>query len=253
MTGESKTRVFIYGSCVSRDTFELLNPDRYSLLAYVARQSLISAFGPSTELETAPGDLSPFQRRMVEGDLRGDLRTKLAAAAGAIDLLLWDLTDERLGVYQMAAGGFVTRTPDIIGAGLERSLAQSGRLITFGTPEHLALWQEATAAWKALLLRLGLLARTLVLGPPWAERSSDGSAVPASFGLAAERANALYVPYYDHVKALGFAVAQVDSRSATASAEHRWGLAPFHYDLETYHRLIGAIDQNALPPEDATP
>ena len=36
--------MFIYGSCVSRDTFEFLRPLGYGLVDYVARQSLISAF-----------------------------------------------------------------------------------------------------------------------------------------------------------------------------------------------------------------
>src|SRR5690606_3435896 len=101
---------------VSRDTFELLDTSRYSLLAYVARQSLISALGPATPLAVPLAELSPFQRRMVEGDIGSDLRSRLAAAARNTDLLLWDLTDERLGIYRMPDGGFVTRTPDVIGS-----------------------------------------------------------------------------------------------------------------------------------------
>jgi hypothetical protein len=39
--------IFIYGGCVSRDTFELMK-EKHSLVHYVSRQSLISAASSPT-------------------------------------------------------------------------------------------------------------------------------------------------------------------------------------------------------------
>ena len=68
----SSLRVFILGSCVSRDAFSLPS-DGLELVGYFARTSLASAFHP----QVAPRSLaqlataipSSFQRRMVQADL----------------------------------------------------------------------------------------------------------------------------------------------------------------------------------------
>jgi hypothetical protein len=53
-------RVLVVGSCVSRDTFEFLRPDCFTLQGYVARQSLISAFGPPADpTSTCPCSPAP--------------------------------------------------------------------------------------------------------------------------------------------------------------------------------------------------
>ena len=253
-TAGRPTRVFIYGSCVSRDTFEYLPQDDYALLNYVARQSLISAFGAASPPRELPARLSPFQRRMLQGDLGSALLNELTAVQDTVDLLLWDLTDERLGVYALPDGSYVTRSVEIVGTDLERTFQEHGRFIPFGTDEHLQLWTHAVTAWVALLQTLGLADRTLLLAPSWATRSSDQSPVPGSFGLAPERANALHAGYYDQVTALGVTMAVVPETVTVAAAEHRWGRAPFHYDDVTYLILVAAIDVRAseLPPRETS-
>ena len=47
MADVQRLRVLIVGSCVSRDTFVFLDPDRFVLEDYVARQGLASGFGPA--------------------------------------------------------------------------------------------------------------------------------------------------------------------------------------------------------------
>ena len=68
-------KVFVYGGCVTRDVFELLKHD-HELSGYVARQSLISASSPPSNL----GDDLPetnFEMRAVKGDLNSSLFTAL--------------------------------------------------------------------------------------------------------------------------------------------------------------------------------
>lgn len=236
------TGVFIAGSCVSRDTVELMDHERYALRAYVARQSLISAYGSPAQAPDLPAELSPFQRRMVQGDVAGDLPRRLRRSADLVDLVLWDLFDERLGVYALTSGGYVTRTPEIMGTTLHAHLEATARLVALGSEEHLRSWCAAATGWHDLLDELGLADRTLLVAPPWATRSSSGSPVPGSFGLGPEEANRRYAPYLIHVASLGVPVLTVPEHLAVAAADHRWGLAPFHYQPATYQCLISLIE-----------
>ncbi|NMR20527.1 DUF6270 domain-containing protein [Cellulomonas fimi] len=253
MSVPDRTRVFIYGSCVSRDTFELMDHERYTLLAYVARQSLISAFGPRPADVATPEELSPFQRRMIQGDLEGDLTRKLAAAARSVDLLLWDLTDERLGVYQLRDGAYATRTSDNVGTSFEAGLQEQSTLIRFGSDQHRGLWVDAATKFVDTLGQLELLDRTLVLAPAWAERSLDGTPVPGSFGLLPPDANSLYEPYYRAIGELGVTAVRLPVDRVIASAGHRWGAAPFHYDDATYRALIERIDEQVQNARQVEP
>ena len=92
-------RITVYGSCVARDVAGEMERRGWSVERYIARQSLISAGRPADV-----GDLdlsllrSSFARRSFLSDMVGNLEAQLTAVASYTDLLLWDLTDERLGV-----------------------------------------------------------------------------------------------------------------------------------------------------------
>ncbi len=245
MTAHTPTRLFVYGSCVSRDTVETMDRGDVHLVAYIARQSLVSALGPPAPAHLAPAGLSRFQRRMVEGDLRSDLPDRVQQHGTEVDLLVWDLTDERLGVYALPDGSFVTRSAEIVGSELERRVREEGELVEFGTDRHFDLWREAAGRWLALLRRFHLTERTVVLAPPWATHLSDGGPVPSSFGLEPATANELYERYLDVLRAEGLPVARTDEATTLASADHRWGAAPFHYDDATYASLVAHIESRA--------
>lgn len=239
--GAAATRVFIYGSCVSRDSFEHVARDRYVLTRYVARQSLISAYAGPAALDGTDVLTSAFQRRMVEGDAAGDLPRLLAQDAAATDLLLWDLTDERLGVLLAPDGGAVTRSVELVGAGLEPA-GDGWRYLAFGTDDHLALWTDALDAFCGTLAHEGLLERTVLLAVPWALTTEDGRAAPSSFGVAPADANARFARYHDAARRRGLTVVEVPPAAVVASAEHRWGPAPFHYSPSTYDAVVALLD-----------
>lgn len=239
MSHERPLRIFIYGSCVSRDTFEGLDRTKFALVEYVARQSLISAFAPHTFPLPAPEVTSRFRARMLEGDLSGSLASVVTRHASDTDALLWDLADERLGIYVLPDGSVVTRTADMIGTALDDACAHSGRLLEHGSDEHFSLFTEALGHWTGLLRMHRMLERTLVLAPEWASHDTDGTPVPTSFGISSDVANDRYRRYYAAVETAGFTV--VRAEDVTASAEHRWGTAPFHYADDVYAGLHADI------------
>jgi hypothetical protein len=234
------TRVAIYGSCVARDSFEQFPVDRWALVTYIARQSLISAHRGATGL-TAPESRSPFQRRMIAGDMEGDLAAALERVVDRCDLLLWDLTDERLGVLVAPDGRVVTRSVDALSTGtLERLV--DWRLVEFGSAEHAELWDEALRWFVDLLGDLQLAERTVLLQVPWATRAVDGSDVPTSFGLSSDRANELFAGYYRSAGAQGLRLVSPIDDDAVADPHHRWGLAPFHYARTVYEAVLRDLE-----------
>ncbi|WP_299449777.1 DUF6270 domain-containing protein [uncultured Serinicoccus sp.] len=245
-------RTFIYGSCVSRDTFERL-PEGFELVSYVARQSLISAFTPPSARGVPAIDTdSEFQRRMIVGDWESSLPAQLRQHADGIDLLLWDLCDERVGLRRLervgarpTAHAWGTRSVDSIRAGVDAQL-DSSRLVAFASARHRVLFLHALRRFRALLDELGLRERTLLLAPAWATRTSDGESVPTSFGLDPDRANRLFRDYHrTATRVTDVAAAHVGE--VAADAGHPWGVAPFHYTESVYCSLAGQVIDAAEP------
>lgn len=235
--------VFIYGSCVSRDTFEYLDADRYRLVSYVARQSLISTFAGSRD-PAYPLELlgSPFQRRMASWDALGAAVTVLRRHLADTEILLWDLFDERLGVH-VHGDGVVTRSVEMVSVETAHGPLSAGRHVAFGTAEHLELFADSADRFGRRLQEVGLGGRVILLAPPWATVSDHDGATPPSFGLEAVDANAALAPY------LSIARERVTTRIVTlppaqvrGASAHRWGPAPFHYSAETYAALARGIE-----------
>lgn len=255
-----RLEVLIVGSCVSRDTFMFLDPKHFSLQEYIARQSLVSGFGPvGVPLVDTTELTSRFQRRMIEGDAASDLPVRVERAAASVDLLLWDLVDERLGVHVHDDGGVTTDTVElrtVRGVAAAADAPAGTRHVRFGSDEHFSLFVAALPSWRALLARTGLLERTVLLAPPWAVVTESGGRTPASFGLTADAANAQFTRYVAAARdvvgvpvlgrGLGLGAEDEDGPVARALTTHQWGLAPFHYDDATYTFLAEGIAATAL-------
>lgn len=238
-TESTAARVLVFGSCVARDTIEFADAESVELRGYVARQSLISAgFDASAHLPEALDISSKFQERMIRADFSGSLLHRLEGLAGEIDVLLWDLADERHGVHRFPDGTVVTRSIDTIRAETVSALLEATEHIPFGTDEHFALWHESVDAFDARLRELDLFERTIVLEVPWALRTTEGKTTPWSMGVRAGDANKRYRRYYDYLRQTGHHIVELPAEVVLADPEHKWGLAPFHYTPEVYREVL---------------
>lgn len=231
--------VFVYGSCVARDTIELAAPDGIDLRGYVARQSLISVGDDaSAQLPDALEIESKFQERMIRADFAGNLLARLEQMADEIDVLLWDIADERHGVHRFPDGSVVTRSIDTIRAESVARLLEAAEHIPFGSDEHFALWRTHVDIFDARLRELGLFESTVVLEVPWALRTTDGKTTPWSMGVRAGDANKSYQRYYDFLRQTGHHMIKLPAEIVLADPSHRWGLAPFHYTPDVYREVL---------------
>lgn len=256
---KKKIDVFLVGSCVSRDLQDLW-AHRFYRRAYIARQSIISATTPAYVFEGEHRLDSAWQHRMVQGDLASNLLTRLAEDAAKTDLVIWDLTDERLGVQPLGDGSYGTLTPDSLRSGILEAFEEAGDPVRFGTPEHLELWEHAVERFVTLLKALGLRSRTFVLRPQWASQDVDGEDLEPEGGLSAAQWAAAYAPYVALVEAAGLPVVSLPDSLVLAHRGHRWGAAPYHYVDEAYttwaHQIESRVEGlggkrplHAAPPE----
>lgn len=235
--GEGAVRTFIWGSCVSRDTFGFL-PERFQLTTYVARQSLISAGNDASAIRSKLTPLnSAFQQRMVRGDLAGDLYRRIDAVGDEIDLVLIDLVDERSGVVDFGNGTYATKLSEFWGSG-GREVSKGAGLIELGTEEHFALWREEAERFANALRETGNLRRAVVIRTDWASRFDTGEELDVPAWMTQPNlANERYSRYFDVLEAAGLRIAQLPTSLAQTSRDHRWGPSPFHYRDEAYEYL----------------
>lgn len=230
-------RVFIYGSCVTRDAVEFWDPEKLEMAGYVARQSLISAMSPASDVEDFRLSQieSSFQRRMMRGDVESSLLPTLAAAKDDYDVILWDLTDERNGVQQLPDGGWITRLRNFQKEQLFRG--KLGRILAATDGEHSKLWNRALDGFLAELDKAGLLDRLVLNDTRWA--TTDDAGEP--FSVQETFLNGHLDRMSRSIRAAGVPVIAPEPSTVVASTNHKWDRAPFHYVEETYASMTSRL------------
>ncbi|NKY09734.1 DUF6270 domain-containing protein [Cellulomonas hominis] len=253
-----RIRAFVYGSCVSRDAATVM-PET-TVTEYVARQSVISAFGGVVEVDDAwRGRLSSlFQRRMVAGDLEGSLERHLRKHSATTDVLLWDLTDERFGVIRTTSGAVFTPTAEACQAFAGDDLVH-GERIAFGTDAHFDLFADAASRLVNLLDELELRSRTILVAIPYASKVEGSQRVDGVADLA-DRAAELNESYRRYLHIVGtdlqVPVVTAPSSAVATDANHQWGPAPFHFAAPVYQRIAVAattVGRSRTTPSSAGP
>jgi len=236
----SMQRVWIYGSCVTRDGVDFWSEYALEMAGYTARQSLISTTAPADPRDFDTSAIpSAFQRRMAEGDIVGDVVKKLVANADSYDAIVWDVTDERLGVYRIPSGGYVSRVVDYSN-GIYRGARPLSTPIRIGSSDHKRLWESALTVFLNDLEAAGVRDRLILNALPWATHDEGGRSTtghPSNPILF----NSVLTEYADLAERRGVRVARTDPARVVQADEHQWGSAPFHYTPDTYHASLEAV------------
>lgn len=233
--------VFLYGSCVSRDTAEFRGSS-WERSGYIARQSLISSMTPGMHIPRGSGLSSKFQNAMVEGDLSSSLPRLLRSIDKPLDRLVIDLVDERLGVYPYPDGSYLTFSNELHQSGLMNQMKGRKAFLPFGSDLHFELWTEALDKFTDLLNEQSLFGKTRVIKAPFVDVTNEGSAVPQTRNLSADAWNDLYARYYELLSAKGFKVVEIPRDSLLSTDSHKWGSAQYHYVDSAYETLASMIE-----------
>jgi len=221
-------KIFIHGSCVTRDGVDWWPEYGFELDGYVARQSLISSQS-HLDLRSIPFDFekipSNFAKRMAKGDVAGNLSSQIRNHEPSV--VIWDLCDERSGVLAVNTGEYITRNV------VYSANPIPGRTIAMGNDEHFELWKHALDQF----LRSVSGIRLIVNATPWALTTDQGNPVNGDSSRAANF-NLLVEPYYAELAARGIEIIRVEQSKAIARVDHKWGEAPFHFVDETYKEML---------------
>lgn len=237
MTDAANNRIFILGSCVSRDAFEIPGHG-FNLVGYIARTSLASAFtarsAPRDIIQLAAKIGSAFQRRMVEIDLRKRALSLISSAS--FDYLLIDLIDERFNLARFAGSNV---QPEVFT--LSRELAAvcnwPGAQVVPGTNQHLSAWKRGVGQ----LLRNMPPERIIVNRAFWATTMSDGT--PLEKQSLIEQSNRTLEVMYDYLQRNHVGGVITYPEGIVADPSHKWGVAPFHYAPSMYESLIRQLGE----------
>lgn len=216
-------RIFIYGSCVSRDAFG--GADGPELVEYVSRSAMGSAFSaplgdiPSVDLSLNP---SAFQRRMVTYDHEKSLARLLGEAS--FDILLLDFIDERLPIVRMN-GSYITYSPEVQRCGF---VPDSEDLVIAGSDEYYGLFRKGFE----LLLQTVDADRIYVSRAYWASIDDGGNALGDQ---SVEFHNHVLDRLYDIVASYpGVRFIEYSKDHVIGDSLHKWGPSPFHYVSDFY-------------------
>lgn len=236
-------KVFMYGSCVSRDCLPYLEQYDIHLTKYVARQSIISAMAGEAGALGFPGTPtleSDFQARSLLGDLAGNLTEVLAESVNDSKFMLMDLVDERGGVWMDGGGAVVTNSMELTKSRFLDTWESDRRHIKFGTDEHFDLWARAIdGLGEALKPHLEALDVRMIRAE-WASESIEGDVFPFSDSkLDPQHMNRLYSRYYDYIESSSpFSLIIVPKELCLTTRRHQWGIAPYHYIPECYEYIV---------------
>jgi hypothetical protein len=224
---------------VSRDAFELLEPDDgIELVEYVARSSLISAMSKRAfdGVDTA-AIASQFRRRMVIWDIESAKLKELIAAAD-YDVLLFDVIDERYGLLKRDSETFATRSSEFAETGFAETTEQ---IIGPYTDERIRLWERGWRRLRRRLKRAGKLGSVRVNEVFWASKLSDGDDYPsvAANPAAHDQVNGTIAAMYRRLERSlkPGQIYRYPSSDLVADVDHKWGIPPYHYPLSYNLRL----------------
>ncbi len=235
-----KPRVFIYGSCVTRDILRL-HGDSFQLADYFARSSIPSVVSKPVKVNEEEINLdSQFQRRMIIYDYRKTLFNRLAQRD--FDFLLIDFIDERFDLIQFWDKSLVTKSSELIFSGLlSPNLFRKWRYKEISRLNmHFDKWAKACEIFVERVKEIVPEENVLIVGGFWARNylAKSGNMVAFEEREEIDSHNALLMKYYQYInKAFGGDQLLVSDEHPFADEMHVWGLSPFHYTLTWYDEM----------------
>lgn len=237
MNNMRSIHVAIHGSCVSRDLFEFDNNNIFKIDEYIARNSIISSLAHPLEVDSQfyePGD---WQKRMVQIDCSKSLFSRLEDAHA--DYILIDLVDERFALNIVEdtcitwSGGAQKYLPNLQQKIVHASKYPPQKLVEF-VNEYCNQLLSLFSPEQIILYRATFLSKYI-------DKEGKKRPFPLEKRPYYQTLNRHVSYLYDMMELkLNCHVIKLPN-DAVAYEGHKWGLAPMHYDDQTYLRVLEAI------------
>ncbi len=236
---ENQKKILIFGSCVSRDIFNLKND--FHLINYFARSSFASIFQtPFSHPEIAESLESKFQERIVKADMKKSILSDLKK--GNFDILLLDFIDERFNLFKLN-DSICTLSNEAIKTGLLEEYPDP-EIIKNSSQEFFDMWEQGWKQFIELMQDMGQLEKVILNKVYWAEETvSSDNFEPIYSKDKTQQMNI----FLDKLYAIAEQslpsenIMQFSKKVMIGADEHQWGLSPFHYISEYYEEALSLL------------
>ncbi|QZA81266.1 DUF6270 domain-containing protein [Deefgea piscis] len=245
MNDGSNVKVLIFGSCISRDIFELDKDGSIVIKDYFARSSFASVYSSGGVIVDYDGvDInSPFRRRAVVRDLNNQFINDLKCIE--FDVLILDFIDERFDYFLTDDGAVFVLSDELLQSNF---ILPSGRRIAADSDEKFNLFCLGWNNFWAEIIKLGCESKIIVNAPFWAKETNCGKKFHVGH---VDKNNNILNRIYSIVKK-DVPLSQVivfDKINAYVPLVHKWGCQPFHFNNEFGYNVLGRIKRMNKKPK----
>lgn len=225
---DNTIKVFILGSCVSRDPFELDDKKEFEVVNYIARSSLASLIGkPYIDKKIIDNLDSQWLQKQLHNDMEKSLFLHLLDKE--FDILLMDFIDER---FDLSIKKEVIHTASTEYKEALYTPNQYNTIKGF-SDEKFKLWEQGL---KKLVdfLTIHKLIDTVVLNRVyWTNKIGENGVINTKYSTDyikkanddLERMYLKIIQLIPNIKIIDY-----PKNILFSDPNHKWGLAPFHYN-----------------------
>lgn len=232
---DSCIRVFILGSCVTRDAFELAQEGQFKIAGYLARTSMASTFQEETVTKYDTSIIkSNFQRRMVDNDLLKKTTDELGKVD--FDFLVIDLIDERFDVVKTLDGKYFTLSSEF------KEYIALGDDVTLLKPndnELFDLWCRGWDKFIQIAKSKNFYHKICINKVFWSNKDSNEEVVFPEYQNWINKNNAWLERLYSYIeKSKDIKIVFYSQESFRIDRNHKWGAQPYHYADTLYLEFL---------------
>lgn len=231
-------KIFISGSCVSRDAFTPKNIDLFENVEYVARYSLARlAYPVFTQISDDNEQFiknvsSAFQRKTLLREWQNSLLDIIQSSD--FDYLVIDCIDERFGLIEVIPELYITNSDEFHKSKLVN--IHDAKKIRPDEDVFLKNWEQGL---KQIIDIVG--ANKIIINNVFFSKETDqGLGFPNSSPNRIEYCNKFLNSLYNIAKKYlpEKQFVNYPQDIFVGSSNHKWGLAPFHYIDDVYRHFL---------------
>lgn len=242
-------QVNIFGSCVTRDAFAFDEKKQFKVGEYIARQSVISFLSKPLAFDDSCIHLSSsFQRNQLFGDLSKNAFTKLKDNPG--DCLVIDMIEERFKIGKIS-GTYFTDSNELDNSGfLEKYNARfyenrelHGKVF-FRSRDMAKYIAKFVSRILEIYEQKQIIIHEVYLATYYLDKERQILKFPENYVQYAHKLNRKLEYLYKCLKKnLPEAHCISISNQFIADQNHKWGLAPMHFQPEYYINVLDELDK----------
>ena len=237
-------KIFIAGSCVTRDAFTPDTEQDFKITSYYARYSLARLNFPVINIDISPilfeeKIASPFQRNLITNELSNNLIERLKETE--FDYLVIDCTDERFGLVKYNDSIYVTNSAELNNAQI--FVSSNAPKILADTAEFYNYWRDGL---KQIIDVVGI--EKIIINNVFWTRILNNGEDSLSVGHVNE-GNKMLKQLYCIAREEGIPDENFVNYPAdilVADANHKWGRSPYHFTRQVYLFLIEYLNNLSI-------